>query len=411
MKILFLLLGLTIIAYSGVSQSPASLENEIDSIVINAINNKAFPGCVVFCSKDGDTFFNKAYGYHTYDSLTKVKKNHLYDLASVTKMMAGTISLMKLYDESLLDLDEEIGNYIQGIGKTGKVTIREAMAHQGGLDSWIPYYREIKKTNNKYKANTISKEKSASFDFMISDSLFLHNEFYEKKIKKMIRKSKLGAKEYKYSGLFFYLIPELVKNVSGIEYEKYLRSKFYDLLQLDSILFSPLANFNKSIIVPTEIDTFFRNKLIHGEVHDEGAIFMKGVSGNAGLFGTANQINKLFQVLLNGGIYDSIQYLSPQTIDLFTTAQYPNNGNRRGIGFDKPLLIYDSIKSSVAKNASFRSYGHTGYTGTLIWADPLNDMVFVFLSNRVYPNRKQRNIYKLNVRPTIHQLFYDYFNE
>ncbi|MEO1255707.1 MAG: serine hydrolase, partial [Bacteroidota bacterium] len=163
-----------------------------------------------------------------------------------------------------------------------------------------------------------------------------------------------------------------------------------------------------SQMVPTEIDTFFRMSPIHGKVHDEGAIMMQGVSANAGLFSNAMDLVHLFTMLVENGMTNEFKILSPQTIDLFTSTQYPNAGNRRGLGFDKPLLKYDSIKSSIAKGASFRSYGHSGYTGTIAWADPENGLIFIFLTNRVYPSRRKRAIYQLNVRPTIHQLFYDY---
>jgi serine-type D-Ala-D-Ala carboxypeptidase len=388
------------------------LTQKIDSAVFEAIKQEAFPGCVIYALQKDRVIFLQSYGYHTYDSARRVAVNDIYDLASVTKAMGATLAMMKLYEDGKINLDNQIGNYIDGIGrKVESLTFREIMAHQAGLYPWIPFYDEIKRRNGKYKNKTVRSGWKEGYEYPLSDSLFLHEDFY-KKIKRFIRKSDVSKeKKYRYSGLFFYLIPELVETLSSERYEDYLTDHFYDSLNAETVGFNPLNRFNSSQIVPTEIDTFFRHTSIHGVVHDEGAIMMKGISGNAGLFGNAIDVAKVWQMLLSDGTYDSVQYLRPQTIDLFTTTQYPNNDNRRGLGFDKPLLAYDSIISSVAKSASYRSYGHSGYTGTLVWADPENDLLFIFLSNRVYPSRSNTNLYKLNVRPTIHQFIYDYLEE
>ncbi|MFY0600496.1 MAG: serine hydrolase [Cyclobacteriaceae bacterium] len=385
------------------------MSDEIDQIVEHAILHKAFPGCVIYASHQGDPFFFKAYGYHTYDSINEVLETDIYDLASVTKVASSTLALMKLYEDGKFDLDEPIGKYIQGIGrKVGRITFRKALAHFGGLEGWIPYYSEVRKKNGKYKRHTLSDSKSDDYSYQIASDVFLHQDFYQK-IKRYIRKSKVNTQpEYRYSGLFFYLIPELVKELSGDDFETYLYNNFYKTLKTKTLGFNPLETFGEKQIVPTEIDTFFRMSQIHGVVHDEGAIMMKGVSGNAGLFGNGQDVASLMQMLVNGGEMNGIQYLDSSTISLFTSYQYPDYDNRRGLGFDKPLLEYDSVKSSVAKSSGAKSYGHSGYTGTLVWADPDSELVYVFLSNRVYPNRKQKAIYELNVRPDIHQLLYDF---
>ena len=385
------------------------LEKQIDSIVSNAINQEAFPGCVVYASCQDSTVFFKAFGYHTYDSVKSVNIGSIYDLASITKVVGATLSLMKLYEDSLIHLDDPISVYLDGLGrKVGNVTIREALAHQGGLYPWIPYYQRIKRKNGQFRRRFISGSPNEVYPFELSDSLYLRADFY-KTIKKYIKKSRVADDpSYKYSGLFFYLIPELVEKLSGTKYEVYLDEHFFQPLQLSTMGFQPLKRFTSDLIVPTEIDTFFRMKQIHGEVHDEGAIMMRGVSGNVGLISNAKDLAVIMNVLSNNGRLDSIQILEPQTIDLFNTVHYPNLKNRRGLGFDKPLLTYDSVRSSVARSVSRHSFGHTGYTGTLAWSDPENKIVFIFLSNRVYPSRKNTAIYRLNVRPTIHQLLYDY---
>ena len=405
---LFLLFFFAI--FSVNAQTFETLRNNIDSVVSEAIRAEAFPGCVVYASKGDSVMFIRSYGYHTYDSTRRVAVNDIYDLASVTKVVGGTLALMKLYDDGKFALDDPIGDYIEKLGKFGKVTFREALAHQGGLYPWIPYYQEVRKSNGKYKSKTISTITSEDYPYALSDSLYLHAEFYNK-IKKMIRKSDVSReKKYRYSGLFFYLIPELVKLMTDTLYEDYLDENFYLPLDAKTLTFRPLEKYSSHQIPPTEIDTFFRMEPIHGRVHDEGAIMMKEVSGNAGLFSNADDLAKVFRMLIYKGRVDTMQLLSPQTVELFTTTQYPNNNNRRGLGFDKPLLVYDSIASSVAKSTSFRSYGHSGYTGTLAWADPDEELVFIFLTNRVYPSRTYRGIYQLNVRPTIHQFIYDYLD-
>ncbi|MEP5612849.1 MAG: serine hydrolase [Cyclobacteriaceae bacterium] len=383
-----------------------SFLTEIDSIVSNAIRHEAFPGCVIYVSRGDSILLFKSFGFHTYDSLRRVAVNDIYDLASVTKVTGATLAVMKLYENGLINLDDPVGKYLDGLGRISDVTIRECLAHQAGLRPWIPYYQEVKRKNGRFKKNTVGPM-SESHDYALTDSLFLHRDFY-RKIKKMIGRTKISdEKVYRYSGLFFYLVPELVEKLTGTEYEQYLRSNYYDSLGAKTLTFNPLTNYTKSQIVPTENDTYFRMEQIHGTVHDEGAITMKGISGNAGLFSNAEDLAKVWRMLLGEGKVDSAEFLRPETIQLFTTAQYPNNGNRRGLGFDKPLLEYDSLASSVSKDASYRSYGHAGYTGTFVWADPENDLLFIFLSNRVYPTRENRNLYMLNVRPSIHQLIYD----
>lgn len=394
------------------AQKEKGIESQVDSVVAHAIQQEAFPGCVIYAKQADTVLFFKSYGYHTYDSLRRVARNDIYDLASVTKATGATLALMKLYEDGLIHLDDPIDKYVIGLGKRfGSATLREALAHQAGFRPWIPYYQEAKRKNGRFKPKTVG-DAGKDYDYSLSEDLFLHNDFYSSKIKKMIRTSEVsGEKKYKYSGLFFYLIPELVENVTGIPYDQYLYQYFFEPLKAETLVFNPLLIYDSAQIVPTENDTYFRMQQIHGNVHDEGAITMKGISGNAGLFSNAEDLARVWDMLLKEGLVDSVRYLKAETIRLFTTSQYPNNENRRGLGFDKPLLEYDSVASSVAKDASYKSYGHSGYTGTLVWVDPQYDFLFVFLTNRVYPTRENRNIYKLNVRPTIHQLLFDFFKK
>ena len=406
--ITFLILRGPYLSFSQNSDSTNSILSKIDSVVNYGIQEKAFPGAVIYVSWKDSLLIHKSYGYHTYENIRLVQTHHLYDLASVTKVTAGTISLMKLYDQGLIDLDKTVSDYVPGIGnnKRGKASLRETLAHQAGWRPWIPYYQSMIDENG-YKKRFFRSDSSENYPIKIKDNLYLTSKNY-KYIKKQIKRSDFDEKRgFAYSGLFFYLIPELVENLSGSSFQKFLKDSIYSIVGSQTTGFNPLERFPDSLIVPTELDTFFRNYQIHGTVHDEGAILMGGISGNAGLFSNAEDLARIWKIFLNEGKHDTMQVLSPQVVDLFTTAQYPNNKNRRGLGFDKPLLKYDSTKSSVAKAASYRSFGHSGYTGPLIWADPENDLLFIFLANRVYPSRNQRQIYDLNIRPMLHQLCYD----
>lgn len=387
------------------------LESGIERIMTRAIDSMAFPGAQVLIAKAGVIFYQKAFGYHTYAREIPVDTTDIYDLASVTKTTAATLALMKLFDMGLFDPDQTMGYYFPEVakGKKKHLLMRDVLAHQAGLRAWIPYWSESQKRNGKYKKKTVSRDSSDNYPYRISESgLFMHKDFIQKKIYKMIRKSKVSkSKKYVYSGLTFYLIPELVRRLTGKCFDQFLYDEFYEPMEANTLRFNAGDYFERDDIVPTEVDTFFRMQTLHGVVHDEGAAMMLGVSGNAGLFGNAGDLAKVYQMLLNDGKFDGKVYLKPSTIREFTSCQFCDVGNRRGLGFDKPLVTYDANLSSVAKGASAESFGHSGYTGTLVWADPKNDLLFVFLSNRVYPTRNNSKIYQLNVRPDIHNLVYE----
>jgi CubicO group peptidase (beta-lactamase class C family) len=400
-----------LILFSQVERSAEEIREAMDSVIINGIQEKAFPGAVLYLSQGDCVLVHKAYGYHTYDSVVKTQKKHLFDLASVTKVTAGTVAIMLLSDQGLLDIDAELKDYLTWLkyNKRGSVTIREVLAHESGLRPWIPYYQSMIK-NGEYKKRFFRTDSSKVFNIKVKDDLYLTSKNYQF-IKKKIKRSEFDPDQgYAYSGLFFYTIPEIVQNLSGQDIEVFLDENFYDFLDAKSLMFNPLRNYPKDEIVPTEIDTFFRMMQIHGLVHDEGAAIMGGLSTNAGLFGNAEDLAKVWRVFLNDGVHDTTQLINPRTIDLFTTTQYPHHNNRRGLGFDKPLLEFDST-SSVSQKASWRSYGHSGYTGPLVWADPAHDLLFIFLCNRVYPNRLSRQIYELNIRPTLHDLSYELIHQ
>jgi len=387
------------------------LNDKINPIVKSAIDAGAFPGCQILIAKDQKIIFHKTWGHHTYDQKQAVAADDIYDFASVTKVTSALPALMKLHGEGKVSLDDPLEKYFPKFKKTNKanLSIRSILAHNAKLKPWIPYWRSTIKKNGKYKWRTFKKRKSRRFPTKVTDDLYLHRK-YKKKIYKAIKESPLNEKSgYVYSGLAFYLWPEIVSDLVNEDFETYLKKTFYQPIGASTITYNPDEHFPLDRIVLTEHDTFFRKVQIHGKVHDEGAAMMGGVSANAGLFGSANDLAKLMQLYLNEGIYAGERIIAESSVKEFTTCHYCEEGNRRGLGFDKPLIEYHPQKSSVAKDASPASYGHSGYTGTFTWVDPEHKLIYIFFSNRVYPTRENRKIYQLNVRPDIHQVIYDSF--
>ncbi|MDH5366461.1 MAG: serine hydrolase, partial [Cyclobacteriaceae bacterium] len=314
-----------------------NLQSKIDSIITSAISIGAFPGCQLLIAKNNNVIFYDTFGYQTYDNLKKIKKEDLYDFASVTKVTGPLPALMKLHDQNKFDLDSPLKLYWPDFKGSNKADIdwRNVLAHNAMLKAWIPYWTTTTKKNGKYKSKTLSADSSEQYSIRITENLFEHRN-YKDKIYKAIKKTPLNEKEgYLYSGLSFYLYPEIIENITGEDYESYLKRNFYKRLGATSLTYNPLRFYGKENIVPTELDTFFRQQQIHGTVHDEGAIMMGGVSGNAGLFGNANDLAKLMQMYLNLGDYGGHQYITESTFIKFTSCQYCEEGNRRGLGFDK----------------------------------------------------------------------------
>ena len=361
------------------------LFDSISAIANMAIDSAAFPGCQVLVAKNGRVVFHETFGHPTYHKKRVVRKDDIYDFASVTKITGALPALMKLHGEGKFDLDAPLKKYFPKFKNSDKAELqmRPILAHHAKLKPWIPYWRSTIKKNGKYKWCTFKTHPSKRFPTKVTNQLYLHRN-YKKKIYKTIKKSPLNEeKGYRYSGLAFYLFPEMVSDLVDQDFETYLKNTFYKPLGAYSISYNPYLEFPLEKIIPTEKDTFFRMVQIHGMVHDEGAAMMGGVSSNAGLFGTANDLAKFMQMYLNGGTYGGQRYIAERSINEFTRCQYCEEGNRRGLGFDKPLIEYHPQKSSVSKDASPESYGHSGYTGTFVWVDPKYDLIYIFFSNRV----------------------------
>ena len=402
---------LTYGSLSDVGLDSVKIYSKVDSMMTLGIENNAFPGAQVLVAKKGKIVFHEAYGFHTYDSVKKVNLNDVYDLASVTKVLGPSLPIMKLVGEGRMDLDIPFYNFWEPWmnDKSKKdLTLREILAHQAGLKSYIVFLAEVLK-KGKLKHRYIRTSYSKKYNQQVNDSLYINKNFHNKIYRKINKSTVKNDKKYVYSGLSFLLYPQIITDITNTEYSNYLSENFYEPLGLNSITYNPKAKKSNQSFIPTEKDTLFRHTTVNGYVHDENASLFGGVSGNAGLFSNANDLAVIMQMLMQYGHYNGKQYLREKTVKEFTSVQYPENDNRRGLGFDKPLLNNSELPLSEAYPApevSPESFGHSGFTGTFVWADPTHELVFIFLSNRVYPTRANRNLYNLNIRPALQQVFY-----
>ena len=379
---------------------------KIDSLLIDGINQKAYPGCQVLAMKDGKIIYEGNYGKFTYEGEQTVHQDAVYDIASLTKLFASSFALMKLYDEGKLDVNSTLGDFFPFMNQSDKGNIKliEFLTHQSGMTPWIPIYKmtcKDKCLDVNYYRESIDEEHTVR----VAKNMYLSDDFkYE--IYDTIMKSELKEKKYKYSDLGFYFVPGIVESITNQSFEAYLQEVFFEPLNLNHICFKPLNKHDIHNIVPTEDDKYFRNQLLCGDVHDQTAALFGGVSGHAGLFSNARDLAVMMQLLLNGGYANGTQFISEETINYFTSAPFADNENRRGIGFDKPELDPEAKYYTPSKQSSMASYGHAGFTGTFAWADPANNLIVIFLSNRVYPTSDNNKLSKLNIRTEIHDLFY-----
>ena len=335
----------------------------------------------------------------------------MYDFASVTKITGALPAIMRLHDQGKFKLDVPFSTYWPQWKHSNKkeVVVRDVLAHQARLQAWIPYWRNTVNKHDQLRRVYYSLDSSEKYHTYVAPRIFLRTS-YRKKIYKAIKKSPLlPEKKYVYSGLSFYLYPAIVKQETGIGFETYLKDSVYRPLGAYDLTYNPHLHYPLMRIVPTENDTFFRKEQLQGWVHDEGAAMMGGVSGNAGLFGTANDLAKLMQMYLNMGNFGGRRIISDSTLREFSRYQFPENGNRRGLGFDKPNPENDRLppeKAYPCPSAGPNSFGHSGYTGTFTWVDPDNGLLYIFFSNRVYPTRLNHKLISLNIRTNILEEIY-----
>jgi len=380
---------------------------KIDSIALNGIEIGAYPGCQILALKDGKIIYEKNFGSFTYDSKILVQSDDVYDIASLTKVFATTFAIMKLYDDHKISMEatlEDFFPYLKGTDK-GDLKLIEIMTHQAGLVPWLPLFQMTMK-DGKPDMNIYRTQIDENHTVRVARGLYLENDF-EYQLFDSVKVSKLGEKKYKYSDLGFYYLPKIVEVVANKPFETYLQENFYKPLNLNHIFYKPLNHTDIDKIAPTENDVVFRMQQLHGDVHDQSAAMFGGVSGHAGLFANARDLAVLMQLLLNEGYANGRQFLSDFTIKKFTTAPFVENKNRRGIGFDKPEVDTEVKYYTPAKQSSMASFGHTGFTGTFAWADPENQLIVIFLSNRVYPDATNNKLSENDIRTKIHELFYE----
>jgi beta-glucosidase-like glycosyl hydrolase/CubicO group peptidase (beta-lactamase class C family) len=385
----------------------ASKLTKIDEIAEEAIRVGATPSVQVLVAKNGKIAYQKAYGYHTYDKSETAQKDDIYDLASVTKVCATTISMMKLVEEGQVDLDEQISTYIPELRGTNKekLVVRDVMAHHARLKAWIPFYKETL-VEKRPSSSLYSTTKKEGFSIPITDRWYLKDNYVDEIWEQIIESPLNKYRGYKYSDLGFYICAKIVENVSGQTLDKYATENFYRPLGLQTAGFNPLDRFDTYRIPPTEEDKYYRMQKVQGYVHDMGAAMLGGVSGHAGLFADAKDVAIIMQMLVNGGNYAGKQYLKPETVAEFTTRY--KGSTRRGLGFDMKELS-SKRSQNVSKLAPNNTFGHLGFTGIATWADPDNDLVYVFLSNRTYPTMDNSKLYKLDFRPKIQTAIYEAF--
>ncbi|HPA36149.1 MAG TPA: glycoside hydrolase family 3 N-terminal domain-containing protein [Chitinophagales bacterium] len=387
-----------------VGMNPQVLQ-KIDSIALKAIKDKVFPGCQILVAKDGNIIYEKAFGMHTYGDSLPVLTTDLFDIASVTKVTATLPLVMKMEEQGRLDVDHKLGDYFQYPENSNKkgIRIKDLLCHQAGLPAWIPFYKSTLDVTGKPDSSWYAKVQDSIFSVRIGDSLFLKKSFQDS-VKNRIYTCELGPKSYKYSDLGYYLLQEIIEHSYKDSLQRLANRYVYAPLGMHNTLYNPKWNgIPLRNIVPTELEKNFRQSLLWGTVHDQGAALLGGVAGHAGLFSNANDLAKYFQLLLNEGVYGGYRYYDAKTVKKFTTP--PFAGNRRAMGFDKPAPKGQDGPTCDA--ASPLSFGHTGFTGTMAWADPEHQLIFIFLSNRVYPDSEVNQLAKQNIRPKIQQVIYE----
>jgi len=377
----------------------------IDAIAFSAIDNHAFPGCQVVVAKEGTVIYSKTFGFQTYQKEQPVRSADLYDLASITKVAATTLAAMKLFEEGKIILEDPLNIYIDcgEDSKVGSIRLNDLMIHQSGLQAFTPIASFISPKDSTHEAcsRIFCTQPKGDYTIQVAGSLFMKRNEVDTIWKRIFQLPVSSRRRYRYSDVNFILLQRVIETITHQKLNDYVFEHFYRPLGERRTLFKPRVAIDPEMIVPTEDDWKWRKELLRGYVHDESAALFGGVAGNAGLFSTAEELTVLFQMLLNGGTYGKVRYFRPETVHFFTSAKH---GNRRGLGFDKPS---PRKFPPYAREASPQSFGHAGFTGTVVWVDPTRELVFVFLSNRVNPNAWNPNFYHLKVRSRMHQVVYD----
>lgn len=390
----------------SVGMSSAKL-SKLDSVANFAIDDKMTPGIQLLVARKGKVIYDKNFGYHTYSKQRKVRAEDLYDLASLTKILVTLPLLMELVEHGSVDLDDRLGDILPQYKKTNKsqITLKEMLSHYARLQPWIPFYQStLDSVTNKPISRFFRTKKSKKYPIEISENSFLRTDFTDTIHQNIIDSELLDEKKYRYSDLPYYILKDYLESFYDVSLDALIQQRFYKTIGANYSTYNPLEKFDKTQVIPTEKDTYFRFDTVHGHVHDMGAAMQNGVGGHAGLFSNANDVAKLMQMYLQYGHYGGKQFLTPKTIDAFNTCYFCEEDNRRGIGFDKPQLDEEGPTCGCI---SMTSFGHSGFTGTYAWADPEEEIIYVFLSNRTFPDSKNNRLLKENIRTEIQRLIYE----
>jgi beta-N-acetylhexosaminidase len=409
---------------------------KIDSLASSAIEQKAIPGCQILAARNGTVFYHKAFGYQTYEKKRPVLLTDIYDIASISKITGTLPSLIRLTDRGKLNVDSTLSAYLPWLDTCdkGDLVIKDVLTHCSGLIPFIPfYYYTIEpldpdddlisnklsprypfqlsesvylNKNLKYRDNVYSDTFSEDYPYQVAGRLFLNKMYRDSIYFWSINSPLSGKKEYKYSDVGYYFFQQIIEELTDTSLYSYVYHNLYKPLGVNLTGYIPLKRFPKDRIAPTENDLYFRRQLLQGYVHDPGTAMMGGIAGHAGVFSNANDLAKIMQMYVQKGVYGGRRYFSEATFDLYNTCIYCNEGIRRGLGFDKPELDPEK-EGPVCPSASSNSFGHSGFTGTLAWADPDYGIVYVFISNRVYPDQSNSRLYDLSTRTLIQQVIYD----
>ena len=403
--------GFTLPERTGVNSARLAV---LDTLTQDIVNVHAAPGGQLIVAKSGKIIYNKAFGYLDYEKKTAVKTTDLYDLASITKVAASTLAMMRLKDQGKIELDKLMSEYLPDLKGTNKetATVTEVMSHQAGLPAWIPFYKEtlvrIKRRVYKPDPTLYASTNSSKYSLPVAQGMYLKTGYDQIVWKSILESEMRKNKNYVYSDLGFYMIAHLIKHQTGMRIDQFMKKYFYHPLGLSHTCYNPYQSYPIQNIAPSEKDSYWRNKPVRGYVHDMGAAMCDGVSGHAGLFSNAFDLAVLMQMLLNGGQYGGEKLIQPETINQFATRQL--GSTRRGLGFDMKEL--DPVKHQSAGNlCSANTFGHTGFTGTAAWVDPDNELVFVFLCNRTYPSMENNKLHKDEYRQKLLDAVYNAFEQ
>lgn len=386
-----------------VDMDPKKLE-KVDSLVQTGIDQVMFPGAQVLVARYGKVIYEKDFGYHTYTKTKKVQRDDVYDLASLTKILATLPLIMELHSKDQLNLSDKLGKLLPILKGSNKedITVKEVLSHYGRFKPWIPFYMHtLNPTSHKPSKTYYRTEKSPEFGLKVADELFLRSDYKDTIVKLITDTDLLNTRRYLYSDLPYYLFKEYLEGYYGADMDNLTQKHFYNRLGAYRTGYKPLEKFQKKSIIPSENDTYYRMQQIQGYVHDMGAAMEDNMGGHAGLFSTANDVAKIMQMYLQNGYYGGVRYFSKATMDAFNTCYYCDQDVRRGVGFDKPQLHNGGPTCGCVSKSSF---GHSGFTGTYTWADPQSGILFVFLTNRTFPTADNRKLISSDLRTKIQRV-------